>query len=180
MKTKTIGQMLVLWGIAACICSAPGFAAGGVHCQDIGGGVLTNFLPIDSPACASSFQNLCTEGTSTGNIKGGVGVAIIGVTSGPNGTTVYHVQHHWVTDSGDTIFLKDAFLTAFPTPDPNRVLADYLNGSSLWAAQGALTERRASLCLRRSRFEAGPDNLALRRNGVLPDGERAVIRVLAP
>ena len=43
--------------------------------------------------------------------------------------TVYHVHHHWVTELGDTIFLEDANLTAFPTPDPeNCVLADHLNG----------------------------------------------------
>jgi hypothetical protein len=107
-----------------------------MHCQEIGGGVITNFLPTDSPACASSFYNLCTEGASTGDIRGGVGVAILGITSGPHETSVYHVQHHWVTDSGDTILLKDALLTAFPTTDPNRVLADYLNGVELMGGTG--------------------------------------------
>jgi len=136
VKTKTTAKMLMVSGFAACCWNSHGLAAGGVHCQEVGGGVLTNFLPTDSPACASSFHNLCTEGTSTGDIRGGVGVAILGATSGPNGTTVYHVQHHWVTDSGDAIFLKDASLTAFPTPDPNRVLADYLNGVELMGGTG--------------------------------------------
>jgi len=71
---------------------------------------LTNFL-----------DQTHTEGTSSGDIKGAVGVQILSI----NGN-VYHVQHHWVTESGDTIYVKDAFLTAFPTSDPNRVLADYL------------------------------------------------------
>jgi len=117
VKTRGTLQRLVLSSVVACSCATPGFAAGGVHCQDIGGGVLTNFL-----------DSTHTEGTSTGDIRGAIGVAIIDVTSGLNGTTLYHVQHHWVTDSGDTIFLKEAFLTTFPTSDAHRVLADYLDG----------------------------------------------------
>jgi hypothetical protein len=58
-------------------------------------------------------------------------VAILGI----NGS-VYHVHHHWVTDTGDTIFLKDAFLAAFPTSDPNRVLADYVNGVDITGGTG--------------------------------------------
>jgi hypothetical protein len=100
------------------------------HCRHVGGGVLTNFLqPADCPA---SFQNLCTDGTATGDLKGAVGVSVLGI----NGN-VFHVQHHWVTESGDTIFLKDAFLTSFPTSDPNRVLADYLNGVDITGGTGA-------------------------------------------
>jgi hypothetical protein len=114
---KTLTRLIALSGAAMALGATSGFAAGGVHCQDVGGGVLTNFL-----------DSTHTEGTSTGDIRGAVGVAILGVTPGPNGTNVYHVQHHWVTDSGDTIFLKDALLTAFPTSDPNRILGDYLDG----------------------------------------------------
>jgi hypothetical protein len=117
--------MQVLSAVVACVCATTGFAAGGVHCQDIGGGILTNFL-----------DSTHTEGTSTGDIRGAVGVAILGVTPGPNGTTLYHVQHHWVTDSGDTIFLKDAVLTAFPTSDPNRILGDYLDGVEFLGGTG--------------------------------------------
>lgn len=58
-------------------------------------------------------------------------MAILGI----NGS-VYHVHHHWVTDTGDTIFLKDAFLAAFPTSDPNRVLADYVNGVDITGGTG--------------------------------------------
>ena len=49
---------------------------------------------------------------------------------------VFHVQHHWVTETGDTIFVKDAFLTTFPTSDPNRVLADYLKGVEITGGTG--------------------------------------------
>ena len=51
---------------------------------------------------------------------------------------VYHVRHHWVTESGDTIFLNDAYLTTYPTSDPNnRVLADYLKGVDITGGTGA-------------------------------------------
>src|ERR1700680_1641126 len=67
-----------------------------------------------------------------GDLKGAVGVGVLGI----NGN-VFHVQHHWVTESGDTIFLKDAFLTSFPTSDPNRVLTDSLNGADTPGGEGA-------------------------------------------
>ena len=120
MNLKTLAKLLALSGTAMCLGATPGIAAGGVHCQDVCGGVLTNFL-----------DSTHTEGTSTGDIRGAVGVAILGV----NGN-VYHVQHHWVTDSGDTIFLQNADLTLFPTSDPNRVLGDYLNGVEISGGTG--------------------------------------------
>ena len=84
-----------------CLASTPGLSDAG-KCRHVGGGILTNFLqPAD---CAGSFQNLCTDGTATGDLKGAVGVSILSI----NGNA-YHVHHHWVTETGDTIFLKDAF-----------------------------------------------------------------------
>jgi hypothetical protein len=123
--------MLMLSGVMASVCATPGFAAGGVHCQEVGGGVLTNFLPPTNPACAASPLKLCTDGTATGDLRGGVGVSVLSISG-----NVYHVQHHWVTESGDTIFVKDAFLTTFPTSDPNRVLADYLDGVDISGGTG--------------------------------------------
>ena len=130
MKTKTMARAL-LFSAAACFCNSQGWADAGGHCQKVGGGVLTNFLPPTDLACAASYQNLCTDGTSTGDIRGSVGVSILGISG-----NVYHVHHHWVTASGDTIFANDAFLTAFPTSDPNRVLADYLNGVEITGGTG--------------------------------------------
>jgi hypothetical protein len=63
MKTKTIAQLLVLSGVAACVCATPSFAAGGVHCQDVGGGILTNFLdPSQCLPTSGSAVALCTDG----------------------------------------------------------------------------------------------------------------------
>src|SRR5205823_5020419 len=113
MKMKTLAGVLTLSCGAICLSAMSGLAAGGgVHCQKIGGGLLTNFL--EATQCASPV-GLCTDGPATGDLRGAVGVQVLGV----NGN-VYHVRHHWVTESGDTILLKDAFLTTFPTSDPHR------------------------------------------------------------
>jgi hypothetical protein len=129
MYTKALTTLLAFSGAAICLATTPGLSDEG-RCRHVGGGILTNFLqPAD---CASSFQNLCTDGPATGDLRGVVGVSVLGI----NGN-VYHVHHHWVTESGDTIFLNDANLTAFPTPDPNRVLADYLNGVDITGGTGA-------------------------------------------
>jgi hypothetical protein len=119
MRIKTTAQVLVVSSVMG-LCATPGLAAGGVHCQQVGGGALTNFIDASD-----------TDGPATGDLRGAVGVAILGVSG-----NVYHVHHHWVTDSGDTIQLKDAFLTAFPTADPNRVLADYLDGVDIIGGSG--------------------------------------------
>jgi hypothetical protein len=72
MKIKTAAQLVLLSGVATCFCSSQGramtaieyamSAAGGAHCQEVGGGVLTNFL-----------DSTHTEGTSTGTSEGRLG-----------------------------------------------------------------------------------------------------------
>ena len=47
--------------------------------------------------------------------------------------------------SGDTIFLKDAYLIAFPTSDPNRVLADYVNGVEITGGTGGFDGANGTL-----------------------------------
>ena len=85
MELKMLAQALVISGLATCA-AGPGFA-GSDNCQHVGGGVLTNFLqPADR---AGSFQNLCTDGTATGDLKGAVGVSVLGISG-----NVYHVRHH--------------------------------------------------------------------------------------
>jgi hypothetical protein len=130
MNTKMLARFFALSGAAMCFGAMPVFAD--ANCREVGGGVLTNFLQPTDQACAASFQNLCTDGTATGDLKGSVGVSILGISG-----NVYHVHHHWVTESGDTIFANDAFLTTFPTSDPNRVLADYLDGVEITGGTGA-------------------------------------------
>jgi hypothetical protein len=130
MNARTAGKLLGFAGAVLWLAAMPVLAD--ENCRQVGGGVLTNFLQPTDLACAASYQNLCTDGTSTGDIRGSVGVSILGI----NGN-VYHVHHHWVTESGDTIFLKDAYLTTYPTSDDSRVLADYLNGVEITGGTGA-------------------------------------------
>ena len=137
MKRKPLAQLLACSLPAICLGATPVFAD--ANCRQIGGGVLTNFLqPAD---CAGSFDNLCTDGTATGDLRGTVGVSVLGISG-----NVYHVHHHWVTETGDTIFLNDAYLTTYPTPDPNnRVLADYLSGVQITGGTGAFAGAKGEL-----------------------------------
>lgn len=131
MKTKTIAKLLALWGPAMCLGAMPGLADG-AQCRHVGGGVLSDFL--DQTQCTSSV-GLCAEGTVSGDIRGEIGIQVLAVTT-QNGTTVCHVHHHLVTDAGDMIFFDDADLSTFPTSDPNRVLADYLQGIEIVGGTG--------------------------------------------
>jgi hypothetical protein len=149
MKTKTIAQMIMVSGFAACLWNSQGFAAGGMHCQEIGGSILTNFLPAAN--CPESAQNLCTDGTATGDLKGAVGARILSI----NGS-VFHVLHHWVTESGDTIFLEEADATNYTIPsDPNHVLAVYRNGIVINGGTGRFEGATGTI------FSFGAANLAL-------------------
>ena len=65
------------------------------HCTAVGGAILTNlggFGVIDgSPT---------TRGVATGDLKGALGVQI--VSASPDFTSIT-VQHHWVTEDGETL-----------------------------------------------------------------------------
>src|SRR5947207_15256485 len=74
-------------------------------CVHVEGAVITNIGVITADR---------TLGVATGDLKGAVGVQIVGQSPGINGTTVLSVHHYWVTDAGDTIFAAPAQLTAFP------------------------------------------------------------------
>src|SRR6266404_4588826 len=65
-------------------------------CVHVGGGVITNVGVITADR---------TLGVSTGDIRGAVGVQIVGQSPGMNGTTVLSVHHYWVTDAGDTVMM---------------------------------------------------------------------------
>ena len=140
MNTKTLARLFALSGAAMCLDAMP-LLADGEHCRQVGGGVLTNFLdPSQCLPTSGSSAPLCTDGTATGDLRGAVGVQVLAV-----GGNVYHVHHHWVTESGDTIFLNDAYLTTYPTSDPNRVLADYLDGVEITVGTGAFAGANGDL-----------------------------------
>src|SRR6266704_3426238 len=77
------------------------------HCVKVSGAFVTNFIAPDQ-----------TAGTATGDLKGALGVKVLGVVSGAigNGRPVtLKVQHFWVTETGDTIFAQEAEATAYPS-----------------------------------------------------------------
>lgn len=78
----------------------------GPHCTLVGGMIMTNFGAIDQ---------MTTMGIATGDLRGAVSGTLKGTpVPGPNGTVVFHVQHHWVTESGDTLNFDEATATTVP------------------------------------------------------------------
>jgi hypothetical protein len=68
--------------------------------------IMTNFGAID--------QNT-TMGPATGDLRGAVSGTLLGAPQPSAGNTlVFHIQHHWVTESGDTLFFDPATATTVP------------------------------------------------------------------
>jgi len=86
---------------AAIVFLVAGAAAQKRHCQAVGGMLMTNLGAVDAAT---------TMGTATGDLKGAVGATILGTEANGN-TLALHVQHHWVTESGDTLTIDPAIAT---------------------------------------------------------------------
>jgi len=76
-------------------------AAHSKHCTAVGGMLMTNLGAVD-PAT--------TMGTATGDLRGAVGATILSTEASGN-TLALRVQHHWVTESGDTLTIDPAVAT---------------------------------------------------------------------
>ena len=72
------------------------------HCRPISGTVMTNLGVVDQST---------TLGVVDGDLKGAVAATILNVAPGSDGTTIFTVQHHFVTQSGDTILVDQATAT---------------------------------------------------------------------
>src|ERR1700687_1039855 len=70
-------------------------------CQPVGGMLITHLGAVDKAT---------TIGPATGDLKGAVGATILSTESNGN-TLVLNVQHHWVTDAGDTLAIDPATAT---------------------------------------------------------------------
>lgn len=77
------------------------------HCQPIGGAVMTNLGVVDQST---------TLGVVDGDLKGAVAATILNVAPGASGTTIFSVQHHFVTQAGDTILVDQATATTQEVP----------------------------------------------------------------
>ncbi|PYU83141.1 MAG: hypothetical protein DMG50_09210 [Acidobacteria bacterium] len=105
-----VGVFVLAMGILSGASSTPKAAPVPVstetHCVLLGGSIMTNFGAID--------QNT-TMGTATGNLRGAVSGTLLGAPQpGAGNTLVFHVQHHWVTESGETLFFDPATATTVP------------------------------------------------------------------
>ena len=69
------------------------------NCAPVGGTFMTN---------VGGFGANTTLGIIAGDIKGAVGVQILNIETTADGTTTITVQHHLVTDTGDTVFIRQA------------------------------------------------------------------------
>jgi hypothetical protein len=119
MKLRKIAQISILLGLLVALAAVAGEGSGrsavakpgqppegDPHCSLVSGTVMTNFGVID--------QNT-TMGTATGDLRGAVSGTLLGAPQpGAGNTLVFHVQHHWVTESGDTLTFDPATATTMP------------------------------------------------------------------
>jgi hypothetical protein len=76
------------------------------HCVPVGGSIITNFGAVDPNT---------TLGPVTGDLAGAVAATLTAPpAAGPQGTVIFHIQHHWVTTAGDNIFFDPAVATTQP------------------------------------------------------------------
>jgi len=131
MNMKMLAKFFALSGAAMALGATPGIGAGGVHCHDVGGSVLTNFLdPSQCLPTTGSSVGLCTDGPATGDLRGAVGVQVLKAT-----TNVLHNHHHWVTESGDTITFENADLALLANVN-GQYLVNYLQGLTITGGTG--------------------------------------------
>jgi hypothetical protein len=85
-------------------------------CVPVGGTILTNF---------GSISSTTTLGPATGDLRGAVAASLIGNPQPSGNDVVFHVQHHWVTESGDTIFFDEATAKTLPLSQTRFAIVDY-------------------------------------------------------
>src|ERR1700682_1971216 len=95
-KTISILAVTAFW-VAAAAAQNPKHQ----HCRAVGGMLMTNLGVVDANT---------TLGLATGDLKGAVSATIL--SSQVNGNTlVLQVQHHWVTEAGETLAFDPATAT---------------------------------------------------------------------
>ncbi len=102
----------------------------------VGGSIITNFGAVDPNT---------TLGPATGDLRGAVAASLLTPPqSVPNGTVIFNVQHHWVTESGDNIYFAPAVATTMPLSQTRFAFISYpthiIGGTGKFAgATGDLT-----------------------------------------
>jgi len=97
--------------------AAKALGHGNPHCTHVGGSLITNFGGVDANT---------TLGPASGDLRGAVAATLLTpLQPGPNGTVVFHVQHHWVTESGDNIYFDPAVATTVPLSQTRFAIISY-------------------------------------------------------
>jgi hypothetical protein len=127
-KIKTIAVLLspllllLAFAFAPASANSPahrGWDDGGRHCVPVGGSLITNF-----GAFGSSDPNT-TLGPATGDLRGAVSGSLLGAPQPSGSHVVFHVQHHLVTESGDTITFDPATATTVPLSQTRFAIVTY-------------------------------------------------------
>jgi len=118
MQIQNVRRFVSLF-VALTTLSMPAFSQGknpSKRCSSVGGTMSTNLAVVDQST---------TLGTSTGDLKGAVTAAILNVTQNQDGTVSFTVQHHLVTESGDTISFSPATAVTMPLSATRFALLNY-------------------------------------------------------
>jgi hypothetical protein len=92
-------------------------SSGNPHCTPVGGSIITNFGGVDANT---------TLGPATGDLRGAVAATLTQAPHpGPNGTFIFNVQHHWVTESGDNVYFDPAVATSIPVSQTRFAIISY-------------------------------------------------------
>ena len=95
----------------------PQLSGDGNNCIHVGGSIITNFGAVDPNT---------TLGPATGDLRGAVAATLLTAPQpGPNGTVLFNVQHHWVTESGDNIYFDHAVATTIPVSQTRFAFVSY-------------------------------------------------------
>jgi len=95
----------------------PPLSSDSKNCIHVGGSIITNFGAIDPNT---------TLGPATGDLRGAVAATLLTAPQpGPNGTVLFNVQHHWVTESGDNIYFDHAVATTIPVSQTRFAIVSY-------------------------------------------------------
>jgi hypothetical protein len=93
-SSNAISILAVIFLVAAAAAQGPKHQ----RCHAVGGMLMTNLGAVDGNT---------TMGPVTGDLKGAVSATILSSEVIGN-NLVFHVQHHWVTESGDTLSFDSA------------------------------------------------------------------------
>lgn len=133
--------------------------ARGSNCHPVGGTVSTNFT-----------NSSTTLGSATGDLRGGLGVNVLSVDPNPNGTLTFHNEHHWVTESGDTILLAPANAVAFPAGATGLFAVSYTDGVQVTGGTGRFVHARGKIYAWGA-VDTGKNEVVLRYEGSVCTGE---------